>query len=63
MYALTATLTRGTVAQPSSALQMSQGCAWRYFLSLQQVRLFWVIEFKRSYLAWLSMWSSPGDAD
>ena len=38
MYASTATLTRVTAAQPSSALQMSQGCGWRYCLSLQQVR-------------------------
>ena len=38
MYASTGTLTRVTAAQPSSALRMSQGCEWRYCLSLQQVR-------------------------
>ena len=46
MYALTATLTRATAAQPSSALQMTQGCVWRCCLSLQQVRPSWIIGFE-----------------
>ena len=55
MYASTATLTRVTAAQPSSALQMSQGCEWRYCLSLQQVR------GKSNFeLACMSLWSFQG---
>ena len=50
MYALMATLTRVTAAQPSSALQMSQGCAWRCCLSLQQVRSFWIIRALPSWM-------------